>query len=88
MQPVWSRTGREIFYRSLDGMRLLTVDVQTEPSLHLGTPQVAIETRFTPTSQGFWSDYDVSLDGQEFLMLKMDDLAAAPQLHVILKALK
>ena len=50
--------------------------------------EVAIETRFTPTSEGFWSDYDVSLDGREFLMLKMDDLAAAPQLHVIVKALK
>ena len=49
---------------------------------------MAIETRLMPTSSGFWSDYDVSLDGQEYLMLKKDDPAAAPQLHVILKALK
>ena len=88
MQPVWSPTGLEIFYRSLDGSRLLTVDVRTEPSLLLGTPKVAIETRFMPMSAGFYSDYDVSLDGREFLMLKMDDVAAAPQLHVIVKELK
>ena len=61
--------------RSLDGMRLLTVDVQTEPSLRLGTPRMAIETPFMPTSPGFFSDYDVSLDGREFLMPKMDDIA-------------
>jgi WD40-like Beta Propeller Repeat len=87
MEPVWSPTGREIFYRTLDSTRLLAVDVQTEPSLRLGTPKVAIETRFMPISSGFFSDYDVSLDGREFLMLKMDDLATAPQLHVIVKAL-
>jgi eukaryotic-like serine/threonine-protein kinase len=86
MQPVWSPTGLEIFYRSLDGIRLLTVDVKTVPNLRLGMPKVAIETRFMPMSEGFFSDYDVSLDGREFLMLKMDDVAAAPKLHVVVKA--
>ena len=88
MEPVWSPTGREIFYRSLDGRQLLVVDVETIPSFRGGTPKVLFEGRFAMAPGRFWSNYDVRRDGQEFLMIRLDDVSATPQLNVILDALE
>ena len=37
MRPVWSKDGKSLFYRSLQG-RVMTVSVQTKPSLSIGQP--------------------------------------------------
>ena len=42
LEPVWSPTGREIFYRSVDGTRLMSVDMRTDPSLQVGTPRAPL----------------------------------------------
>ncbi len=66
-QPVWSGTGREIFYRNGDKMMAATVRTQ-------GTFEVGERTQlFTGAfNQGFAArnGYDVSPDGQTFLMLQ------------------
>jgi Tol biopolymer transport system component len=80
IEPVWSPTGREIFYRSVDGRRLMAVDVQTKPVFSVGTPRVLFEGPY-PLGTSFWSDYDVFPDGREFLMIAADDVGAE-QLHV------
>ena len=46
LEPVWSPTGREIFYRSTDGTRMISVDVRTEPTLTVGDPRVLFAGRF------------------------------------------
>jgi serine/threonine-protein kinase len=72
LEPMWSGTGKEIFYRSTDGSRLLSVDVTTSPGFHAGTPRTLFTGRFALGSS-FWADYDVTRDGNRFLMLEGAD---------------
>jgi Tol biopolymer transport system component len=83
IEPVWSPTGREIFYRSVDATRMMAVDVRTEPSLVVGTPCLLFAGRFATADGSYWSNYDVSPDGREFLMLEADQ-SESPRLNVVL----
>jgi hypothetical protein len=73
-EPVWSPTGEEIFYRSIDGRRMLAIAVRTAPSISVGPPRTLFEGHFRGGE--FWSDYDVTPDGKRFLMV---ELATPPQ---------
>ena len=70
--PAWSRTGRELFY--LDGNNMLTsVPVQTGATFSAGKPTQLLKKAYFA---GFGNrPYDVSPDGQRFLMIK----SAAPE---------
>ena len=87
-EPRWSPTGKEILYRSLDHRRVFAVGVQTGPNLRLGSPRAIVATPQALLSNGFWSDYDVSRDGLEILMHRLDRLPDPPQLHVVVGALR
>ena len=63
-QPRWRRDGREIFYTGLNG-KFMAVPVQADSSFTFGTPQELFHTRTKPTVGG---TYDVSADGQRFLV--------------------
>jgi serine/threonine-protein kinase len=65
-EVVWGKTG-ELFYRS--GGRLMAVSVRTHPSLEIGRPRLLFEGNYL-LSSGRTANYDVSADGQQFLMLK------------------
>ena len=82
-EPVWNRNGHELFYRS--GNKMMTVDIATQPSFATGKPKVLFAGQYVPTPVTF-PNYDVSPDGQRFLMLKASDQAqAAPtQINVVL----
>jgi len=75
-QPRWNPGGSELFFRSGDA--LMAVDVQTGATLGAGTPHALFERAA--------ADYDVSPDGQRFLMLKpaQGEGASASELHVVL----
>jgi serine/threonine-protein kinase len=87
-QPRWSPTGHEVFYRSLDGRQVVSVDVQTAPVVRVGEPRVLFEGRFVDQSSGFYTDYDVSQDGKEFLMITTDDETRTWRLNIILGAVR
>ena len=82
IEPVWSSTGREIFFRSVDGTQIMSVDVRTETSFAAGTPTVLFAGRFANLGGSYWSNYDVSRDGQSFLMLEADQ-TSTPRLNVV-----
>ena len=65
-EPVWSKDGRELFYR--DGIRMMAVEVDTTDG-SVGGAQVLFEGNYSldPLALGF-SNYDVSADGERFLM--------------------
>ena len=66
IEPGWSHSGRELFYRSLDSMMAVAVD--TEPTLKAGVPKTLFSGSFYSTSTGqLW---DLSNDDQRFLMIK------------------
>ncbi len=79
--PVWGPDGRQVFYRA-EG-NVMGVTVQAEPSFTAGNPEVIIAW-----ASGIGENsraYDVSPDGQRFLMIKEAEGAAAPsQIHLIL----
>jgi serine/threonine-protein kinase len=79
--PVWSPDGKELFYMS--GPALLSVPVSTEGTFTPEAPEVLFEG-FWITSPG--PQYDVSPDGQRFLMIKWGDAetsATANELIVV-----
>ena len=83
IEPVWDPNGRELFYRSSD--KMMAVDIATQPGFTAGKPKVLFEGPYVPTPATF-PNYDVSLGGQRFLMVKpIDQAAAAPtQINVVL----
>jgi dipeptidyl aminopeptidase/acylaminoacyl peptidase len=73
VHPVWSRDGRELYYRSDD--RMMVVEVTTEPAIRFSKPQrlfVMESTAVNPVDSRVDStiDYDVSMDGQRFVALR------------------
>jgi serine/threonine protein kinase/Tol biopolymer transport system component len=70
IEPVWSAKGDEIFYRSLDGRRMMVVEVRTGPSFQAGTPRLLFEGPFPALGGSFWSNYDVTADARRFLMVE------------------
>jgi Tol biopolymer transport system component len=82
-EPTWNPNGRELFYRSGDMM--MVVDITTQPSFVAGKPRMLFEQRYVPTP-GTNSNYDISPDGQRFLMLKASEAteAAPTQINVVL----
>jgi Tol biopolymer transport system component len=81
-EPVWSRSGREIFYRNGDAM--MSVPVTPGPALMTGKPQRLFEKPYEPTL-ALWANYDVTGDGQRFLMLKtIEQAESPPQINVVL----
>jgi len=82
-EPVWNRNGRELFYRN--GDKMMAVDVAARPAFTSGRPRMLFEGPYEPTPVTF-PNYDVSPDGQRFLMLKpVEQEATAPtQINVVL----
>ncbi len=81
-EPVWSPDGSELFYRS--GNTMMAVSVQTEPRFFAGTPTALFEGSYrglNSTPRGY-QYYDISPDGQRFLMVKLGE--DTPQIQVVL----
>lgn len=73
-EPVWNPTGRELFYR--DGNKMMVVDVNLKEGFHASKPRMLFEGQFLP-SPATARNYDVSPDGQRFLMIKLHEPAGA-----------
>jgi serine/threonine-protein kinase len=80
-EPLWARTGKQLFYRT--GDQVWAVDVQTGPAFSAGKPRLLFE------QPGFGGGipirgWDLSLDGQRFLMVKLDERKPTPLKEMIL----
>jgi eukaryotic-like serine/threonine-protein kinase len=82
-EPLWNPNGRELFYRS--GDKMMAVDITTQPGFAAGKPKMLFEGQYVPTPLTA-PYYDVSSDGQRFLMLKpVEQAQSAPtQINVVL----
>ena len=82
-EPAWNRSGRELFYRS--GDRMMAVEIRMQPTFSVGTAELLFQGQYesNPTMN---ANYDVSQDGQRFLMLKPTSAqeAAPTQINVVL----
>jgi serine/threonine-protein kinase len=65
--PVWSGDGRELFYRR--GDRMMVVGIQRDTTLRVSKPrELFAMPALSPTL--FQADYDVTRDGQRFIMIR------------------
>jgi hypothetical protein len=78
-EPRWRQDGKELFYLSADG-KMMAVGVTTGTSFKSGSPVALFQThRRQPVSFLDVFSYDVSGDGQRFLIAtKVDEANAAP----------
>ncbi len=68
-RPLWARNGHELFY--LDpARRLMAVPVQSSPTFSAGNPAKLFDTPYLTPNNGV--TYDVSPDGQRFVMIKAE----------------
>ena len=72
--PKWSADGRELYY--LSGRTMMSVEVDTEPSLRVGRPVELFDaTPYRRNNPGASAQYDVAPDGR-FLMIRTATLRA------------
>ena len=79
-EPVWNPKGRELFYRQ--GPKMMAVDYQAQPTFTAAKPHMLFQGSYTPSPRSA-PDYDVSPDGQRFLMLKAGE-QSADEISVVL----
>ena len=84
--PRWSRDGRELFYVSRDFRRLLSVSIRTEPELEIGEQKVVLEELDLPTARyrSGGGPYDVSPDGERFMMVLENETPETMELVIVL----
>jgi len=67
-EPVWSRDGRELFYRN--GDQMMSVPIETAPTFRPGRAEVLFEGDFSYGYLDWSSNYDVAPDGSRFVMIE------------------
>ena len=77
--PIWSRDGRELFYRAGDD--LMSIGVNTAGPLVLGERRRLLD--LSPYDTGAFHDFDVSPDGQRFLLIRTDPASRPYRLNII-----
>jgi Tol biopolymer transport system component len=83
IEPMWNRNGRELFFRN--GNRMMAVAITAQPEFAAGRPTVLFEGQYEATLVSN-ANYDVTPDGQRFLMLKATGAQedAPTQINVVL----
>ena len=83
--PTWSPDGRELFYITDGGDRLMVVPVESGQNLQVGEATVLFEGQYY--DQGTLRSYDVSPDGLRFLRIKegveTTETGAAPEVILV-----
>jgi serine/threonine protein kinase len=80
-EPLWARNGKQLFYRRHD--QAWEVDVRTDTGFIPGTPHLLFEQAGYRMSDPIRS-WDISPDGQRFLMVKLEERKPQPVTEMIL----
>jgi hypothetical protein len=70
-EPRWSSDGHHLFFRH--GNKMMAVNIQAKSMSKEERAQVLFEGPYARSD--YWTNYDVSSDGQHFVMLKEEDEA-------------
>jgi len=81
VEPLWSRNGKQIFYRV--GGQVWVVDVMAEKEFQTGKPRMLFDKPEYINSSPL-RNYDISLDGQRFLMVRVEGGQPSPATQIIL----
>jgi hypothetical protein len=80
-EPVWSRDGSRLFFRSGDS--LMVADARLLPEFEASKPRVLFETPFDSAGV-LHAGYDTGPDGTSFVMIRTEKESTASEIHVIL----
>lgn len=81
--PVWSRSGKELFYIADDGMMMAVAISPTANEFQFSPPRALFKTRMLAESNVF-HEFDVSADGQRFLIGTLIGDTKSPRPRIIL----
>jgi dipeptidyl aminopeptidase/acylaminoacyl peptidase len=81
LQPKWRHDGKELYYLALDG-RLMAVPVTLRSLPDIGEAQPLFQTRAEILTGLTWHQYDLTPDGQRFLV-NMPEVASSPATVVV-----
>jgi serine/threonine-protein kinase len=81
-EPLWARNGKQLYYRSLDAAQIWAVDVQADGGFSASKPRLLFKTPLMPGLPE--REWDVSLDGQRFLMVKIEEVKPTPVTEMVL----
>ena len=81
MEPVWSRSGKELFYRA--GNKIMSVTISTATGFQASPPQPVFTGLSSFNVGTLLPTYDVSPDGQRIVMMKGERDAVPTQFHAI-----
>jgi len=79
-EPVWARSGRELFFRN--GDQLLVAAISTQSAFGAARPKVLFTGPYVRTAGRI--NYDVSPDGQRFVMLEPGEEESSSQMNVVM----
>ncbi|MCZ6878519.1 MAG: protein kinase, partial [Acidobacteria bacterium] len=82
LEPVWAQTGKELFYRN--GDQMMVVAVETEATFQAERPSLLFEGSYAYNYTGMTSNYDITPDGQRFVMVQATQESAPAQIQVVL----
>jgi hypothetical protein len=83
-EPLWARNGKQLFYRSGDSdEQVWVVDVRTEGGFSASKPRLLFKSPGLGSSFPIRS-WDLSLDGQQFLMVKIEERKPTPVTEMVL----
>jgi Tol biopolymer transport system component len=82
--PVWAPTGQELFFRRLN-LEMMVVAVETEPTFSHSNPEVMFAAPYRAGLPGRARPFDLSPDGERFLMIKEDAAGDEPAVepHIV-----
>ena len=81
LEPLWARDGKQLFYRS--GDQVWVADVRTDGGFSPSKPRLLLKAPGFGTGSPIRA-WDLSLDGQRFLMVKLDERKPQPVTELIL----
>jgi eukaryotic-like serine/threonine-protein kinase len=79
-EPVWAPRGGELFFRS--GIQMMAVDITTQPRFVAATPRALFSQSFALVRGR--ANYDVSPDGQRFVLVGLGDSEQPAQINIVL----
>jgi len=85
-EPIWSRDGRELFYRTSNNpsvsSRVLAVNVSTASGFRADTPRTLFDGPYV-SQPLFGQAYDISPDGKRFVMIKFEPQKSPKEINIV-----
>ena len=85
VDPIWSPDGSELFYR--DGRTMMAVAIETDPFFSASRPEQLFTGPYlseVENPDSIKDHYDISPDGERFLMIETGPTQSGSELHLIL----